>query len=299
MSENHSLQQKQHETIIAPAITWAIATASFLTIIKFVVALLTHSMAIMASTLDSAMDAAASFINYIAAKQATEPPDEEHTYGHEKIESLAGLIQSLLILVSGLFLITEATRRFFFGSYVEVIPLGIAVIAFSMVVSLILVWRLAGAARKTKSMILDTEKLHYSMDILNNLGIILALVLVRLTGNVIWDLAISVVISLYIFKSAYDIMRKAVDELLDRSLPQTAISEIESLIFSHHSSIVGFHDFRSHRVGRKIFLDFHIEIAGVKEFRRAHEITESLIPKIQERYPNADVTIHYDPEGEV
>ncbi len=294
-SHHHSKMIRARET--RGAIILSIATALTLLTAKLVTALLTHSMAVMASALDSLLDVAASSVNLIASGKAAKPPDEDHAYGHEKVESLASLFQSLFIGASGLWLIIEAVRRIVMGSYVKDIELGVGVMVFSIVLTLFLTWRLQTVRKQTHSLILNTESLHYSMDVLSNLGTIVALILVKWTHLILWDLVLSVLIAGYVFKTAYGILRQAVDELLDRSLPPVSKEEIENLIRTHHPMIVGFHNFRSRRVGEQIFMDFHIEIRGEENFTKAHAMTESLIRHIQEIHAEADITVHYDPEG--
>lgn len=282
----------------AHAIIWSISGAALLAVLKLATGLLTNSMAILASALDSGMDAASSTINYVAAREAAKPPDEEHEYGHGKIESLASLFQSLAIGVSGIFLIIESIRRLIQGSFVQEIGAGIVVMGFSLFVTIFIIARLTFAQKKTGSLILTTEKLHYTTDIFTNGGALVALVLVKWTGIVALDLIFSVAVAVYIFRTSYGILRQAVDELLDKSLHPVSKEEISQMIHDYHPSLGGLHNFRSRRVGRQIFMDFHIEIRGEDNFRRAHDMTEGLILKIQERYSDADVTVHYDPEGE-
>ncbi len=276
----------------------SIATAACLLFIKFLTGFLTHSMAIMASALDSAMDVATSTVNLIAAKEASKPPDEDHAYGHGKIESLAGLFQSLLIGFSGVMLVVESVKRLVQGTYIARLDIGIGVMIFSMAASWLLVWRIHFLAQRTKSLILATEKLHFTTDILANGGIIAALWLIKMTGIVYFDLLISIGIAVYIFKVSFGILKKAVDELLDRSLPPVSKEEIEKLILDHDAAIVGVHNFRSRLVGDKIFMDFHIEIRGEHDFKGAHLKAESVISMLERRYRGSDITVHYDPEGE-
>lgn len=294
-----SLSRQMKAKEAASAIRWSIATAAILMIVKLIAGIMTHSMAIFASMLDSLLDVANSSVNLVASIKAAKPPDEDHAYGHEKIESLASLFQSGLIIVSGLFLVVESVRRFFAGSHVDHLSLGVWVMVFSIVMSLLLAWKLRDSAAKSKSMILSTEVLHYSMDAFSNGGALIALLLVRATGLVFWDLLFSLFIASYIFKTAFEILRRAVDELLDHSLPPVSVWEIEKIIRSYNPAIVSFHNFRSRRVGEQIFMDFHIEIRGEDNFSRAHDMTEGLIARIQEWYPGADITVHYDPEGAI
>ncbi len=280
-------------------LTLSISTGLFLAVTKFVIGLVTHSMAVMSSALDSMLDVTVSTVNLIAAREAAKPPDEEHSYGHGKVESLAGLFQSILIGLSGLYIVGESVKRLIVGSFVHSPFLGIGVMIFSMVASWLLIWRLKSMAKRYQSMILETESLHFTMDILSNGGVIAALVLVRWTGLVIWDLVISILVAGYILKTSYAVFRRAIDELLDRSIAPVSKDEIEKLVLDHHPTIVGIHNFRSHCVGNQIFLDFHIEIRGEHDFKRAHGVTEHLIADIRKKYPGSDIVVHYDPEGEI
>lgn len=281
------------------ALKLSMAAGLTLSIIKFVAGLFTHSLAVMASALDSAMDAGVSSVNWIAAREAAKPPDEDHAYGHGKIESLAALFQSLFIGASGIYIVVESFKRLIFGSFVHDALAGIVVMCFCIIATFGLVWRLRVVRRNSQSMILAAEELHFTTDVLSNGGVILALALVKLTGMVLWDLVVSILVAGYIFRASYQILRRAIDELLDRSLPPVSKEEIEKLILGHHDSIVGLHNFRSRRVGQQIFLDFHMEIRGEEDFKKAHLMAESVIQKIQEKHPGADVTVHFDPEGEM
>ena len=280
------------------ALALSIGAAVLLMIVKFTTGIMTHSMAIMASALDSTLDAMMSALNFFAFRAASKPPDEEHAYGHGKVESLAALFQSLFIGVSGSFVIYEAVKRLFQGSYVSEIPLGVGVIVFSGLVTLGLTWRLSALSKKNKSLILGTEKAHYAMDFVNYVGIISALIVVGITKSVFWDLAVSIFVALYIFKQAVEILTRAISELLDRGPSITELKQIKMLILRHHAAIVGVHNLRSRKVGNQLILDFHIEIRGEDDFKKAHEMTESLIDKIKEYHSQADVTVHFDPEGE-
>jgi len=280
------------------AIILSVGVALLLTIVKFSAGLMTHSMAIMASALDSTLDMMMSALNFFAFRVASKPPDDEHAYGHGKVESLASLFQSLFIGASGSFVIIEAVKRLIRGSYVSDIGLGIGVIAFCGVVTFLLSWRLNVLSKRNQSLILRTEKAHYSMDFVSYVGVIAALALVGWTGNATWDLIVSMLVAAYIFKEAIHILMRSVSELLDRGLSNTELKAVKMLILRHHPSIVGVHNLRSRVVGNLVFLDFHIEIRGEADFKKAHEMTESLIDKIKVHHPSADVTVHFDPEGE-
>lgn len=275
----------------------AVAVSFLLVIFKFAAGWMTQSMAILASGLDSLMDVGMSSLNLFAVREALKPPDEGHEYGHGKIESLASLFQSLFILCSGFLLVGEAVRRMLSGAAVQSPEIGVGVMAVSLVMTFLLVIFMRRTRKSGTSLILDTETLHYSMDFMTGGAIIGGLLLVRLSGNGLWDLLISIAVSGYILWSAWNILRRSIDELLDRSLEPELRKQIEEAIYAHDDRIMGVHDFRGRRVGEKIFVDFHIEIREERDFYRAHGIAESLIKHLQEKHPGADVTVHYDPEG--
>lgn len=289
------MNQKAKQTAIALRVS--IATAAFLALIKLMTGLLTNSMAVLSSALDSAMDVASSSVNFIAAREAAKPPDEDHAYGHGKIESLAALFQSTFIGLSGLYVVFESIRRLIFGAELHRVAAGIGVMFFSIVITWLLVLLLSRFAKKTQSLILKTERLHFTTDIMSNGSVVVALGLVQWTGIIFWDLLASTLAALWIFRVSYKIFRQAADELLDRSLLPVSVGEIENIIRNFDPSIIGIHNFRSRKVGDQIFMDFHIEIRGETDFRQAHDKTEAVISKIQETYQGSDITVHFDPEG--
>ena len=279
------------------AVTLSVGTAFFLTIFKLSVGLLSHSLGLIASAVDSLMDVLVSTVNFIAIREADKPADREHLYGHGKIESLGGLFQSLVISASGIFLVIESIKRLITGVQLSHISTAVGVMLVSMVFTFFLVLKLKRVLKEVDSIIVGTEALHFTIDFLTNGGVILALVLVSVTGSGIWDLAVAFTIACYILYQSFGILKKSVDELLDKALPQENQKEIEQIILNHDSRIVGFHNLRTRKIGHQIFIDFHFEIRGEENFSKAHELTESLIKRICERFPGADVTVHFDPEG--
>lgn len=279
------------------AIIFAISTAGFLAVFKITVGLLSHSLGLIASAVDSLLDVLVSSVNLIAVREAAKPADREHLYGHGKIESLAGLFQSLLISASGLFLVAESIRRLVRGTEPINVPIGIGVMSVSMVLTFILVLKLKRVARQTGSIVVGTEMLHFTTDFLTNGGVIVALFLVQWTRSNAWDLVVAIAIACYILWQSIGILKTSVDELLDRALPSGEQKEIERIIIDFDRRIIGFHNLRTRKLGHQKFIDFHMEIRGEEGFARAHDLTESLIKRIRESFPGADVTVHFDPEG--
>ncbi len=297
MTSEPSVSGSSHLRQKMSAIQFSIATAFFLMVFKVAVGLVAHSLGLIASAIDSFMDVLVSSVNLIAIKEADKPADREHLYGHGKIESLAGLFQSLVISLSGLYLVFESVKRLIYRIPLEHISAALTVMVASMVLTFFLVLKLKRVFKETNSLVVCTESLHFTIDFITNGGIIAALILVRLTGSPLWDVGIAMIIACYILIQSSRILRKSIDELLDKSFPASEQKDLERIILSHDPRIVGFHNLRTRKIGHQRFIDFHFEIRGEDNFLRAHALTEALIKRVMERFPDADVTVHYDPEG--
>lgn len=276
---------------------WAIGLSGLLCMVKGAAALYTSSQALLASALDSLMDVGISSVNFLAVQKGSKPPDQDHAYGHEKIESIASYTQGIIILVFSVLLFIESFRRTWRGNLIDHSEVALAVIGFAAIVNLLITGILQRAERKTRSLILKVEMTHYLMDILTYLVIFLALVLVRWTGWPEWDMIGGICVGGYVFFLATRILLQAANELVDRSLASSSLDELNALIKGHDPRVLGYHEMRTRRAGDKAFIDFHLVMQPDQSFQQAHEIAESLIQKIKTRFPNADVTIHEDPEG--
>lgn len=275
----------------------SLALAAVLAAAKAAAGLRANSLGLIASALDSLTDFLASALNLYSLRLSERPPDAAHPYGRGKAEALAGLAQGGFIALSALGLLAESLRRVLRGAQVSPGAWGLAVMAFSAAASLWHSRSLSRAQAATQSTVLRTESAHFGVDFLSNLGVLIALGAVMVTGRAWGDVLISVAITLYILREAYRVLAFSAQEILDRGLPEETLREIETTIRGHHPQIVGFHNLRARRSGPRVFIDFHIEIRDVRDFTQAHEITEDLIDRIRRSVPNADVTVHYDPEG--
>ena len=274
----------------------SIAAAAFLILLKTATGWLTGSISVWASLLDSAMDIFASAINYYAVRAASRPPDEDHRYGHGKAESLAGLFQSFVIGVSGLFLVREAVQRVITPRPTAQEWLGVFTMAVAALVSLALVAYLRRVARRTDSPALAADAVHYATDVYTNAAALVALLAVALTGWTAADPLISLAISGFIIFSAFDVARDAVDVLMDRRLPREIDAKVAKVVARFRGEgVVGFHDLRTRRSGSLKFIDMHLEIDGGQSLQQAHDLTVRVIRAIQAEVPRSRVQIHTDP----
>jgi ferrous-iron efflux pump FieF len=276
----------------------SILAAAFLITLKLVTGFITGSISVWASLLDSTMDIFASIINYFAVRAASRPADEDHTYGHGKAESLAGLFQAIVIAASGIFLISESIRRIIYPNPTSSEWLGVLTMLVAVVVSIALVARLKRVARETESPALQADATHYMTDIFTNLGALLALVIIGLTPWQIADPVISIGIAFYILWSAVSVGRESIDVLMDRRLPPDVDEQIAVVVSSYRDQgVLGFHDLRTRRSGSQKFIDLHLEVERDMSLQDAHDVSVRVLRAIEAEIPRARVQIHTDPAG--
>ncbi len=278
------------------SLRWAIGLSSLLALLKTISGLTCSSATLLASALDSLMDTGVSSVNYLSVRKASKPPDDDHAYGHEKIESLASYTQGIIIFVFAFLILGDTIRRTWARNIVFHSEVAVATIILSAVINLFLTSILHRAGSKTDSLILKAEKAHYSMDILSYAVILVALLLVKWSGWSFWDLLGGVLLAIYVAYLAARILLQAGSELVDRSLAKRALDELDTLI-RKQPGVLSYHQMRTRKAGAKTFIDFHLVLEPEQTFEEAHEITESLIEKIGTRFENADITVHEDPRG--
>ncbi|MDX2479648.1 MAG: cation diffusion facilitator family transporter [Desulfuromusa sp.] len=277
------------------AATFSICGALTLAIIKLVIALLSGSMAVMASAVDSLLDILMSGVNFMAIRHAEQPPDQSHPFGHGKFETLATLFQALVITGSGGWIIYESVARLGRNNRLENIDQGIGVLAFSAVVSWFIARHLSRVAKQTDSSALEADSLHFRMDIYSNLGLMAGLVLVR-WFDIHWlDAALSILVASYILHEALQLIKRSLTDILDHELPDEIQQQVHQLISSHDGQLAGYHGLRTRRAGSMKIMDFHLEVCKDMTVAEAHKLTDSLEKKIEKEIPGANVIIHVDP----
>jgi cation diffusion facilitator family transporter len=286
----------QEEAAKTNAARLSVLAAAFLITLKLATGLKTGSISVWASLLDSAMDIFASIINYFAVRAAARPADEDHAYGHGKAESLAGLFQSIVIAISGIYLVREAIRRIITLQETHSEWLGIGTMCIAMIVSMALVRRLQRVARETDSLALASDAIHYTTDIYTNGGALVALLIVALTRWTIADPLVSILIAIYILASAVHVARESIDVLMDRRLPLEVDEQIAAIVNRYKDEgVLGFHDVRTRRSGSQKFIDLHLEIARDTRLEEAHDLSVRVLRSIEAEIPRTRVQIHTDP----
>jgi ferrous-iron efflux pump FieF len=286
----------QAERLMRRATVAAVSVAGFLIVIKGAAWIATGSVAMLASLVDSLLDAVASTVNLIAVRHSLEPPDEEHRFGHGKAEPLAGLAQSAVIVVSALFLLRESLLKFIEPEPVAAGALGIAVIVVSIVASFALVRYQRRVIRRTRSVAIEADSIHYQGDLLMNTGVIAALALSSFGGLPLADPLFGAAIAVFIAWQAWRILRRSYDQLMDREFPDEERVQVEAVLAAH-PEVVGVYDLRTRISGMQRFIQANLEFPPHMTLEEVHDITDEVEDEIRAAFPGAEVVIHPEPEG--
>ena len=278
------------------ATTAAVCVALLLIAVKLAAWLVTDSVSLLSSLADSAMDALASLVNLLAVRHALQPADSEHRFGHGKAEPLAGLGQAALISASGIYLIVEAVERLITPRAIEQGAFGLGVMAFSIAVTSALVAYQRSVVRRTDSLAIRADSVHYATDILVNAGVIVSLLLVMFLEWNAADPIVALIIAGFIIYSAFRIARESLNHLMDRELPDADRDRIKQIALGH-PAVIDCHDLKTRAAGVNSFIQFHISMDGDLTLDDAHVISDAVELEILAAFPNAEVIIHADPEG--
>jgi len=273
----------------------SIATAASLAALKLVAGLLTGSLAVLASAIDSLLDILMSGVNYLAIRQAEQPADKSHPFGHGKFETVATLAQSLFIALSGGWIIFESVRRLRNGAPLARLEEGMAVLVLSAAVSWWLTRYLRRAARETDSSALQADSLHFAMDVYTNLALVAGLAAISLFDLPWLDPVLSLMVALYILVEALRLVRYSLRDVLDEQLPETIRREVEQLIEAHQEHLIDVHNLRTRRAGSQKIMDFHLTVCKHLSVAEAHAIADHLEKRIMQEIRGSDVTIHIEP----
>ncbi|PKM31816.1 MAG: divalent metal cation transporter FieF [Gammaproteobacteria bacterium HGW-Gammaproteobacteria-11] len=293
MSNPTALSPEERSRLLKLATYASVSVATALILLKSGVWVMSGSVSLLASLIDSLMDAGASIINLFAVRYALKPPDREHRFGHGKAEALAGLAQAAFISGSALLVLLQGIDRLFNPRPLDAAWLGIAVMVLSIIATLGLLLVQRQVIKQTGSTAISADSLHYRSDLLLNASIIVALLLASF-GIQRADALFGLAIAVFIGYSAIQIGMQAIQILMDHELPDEIRHEVLALTRGI-PGVIDVHDFRSRESGHLWFMQMHLELPAQMPLIEAHELGETVRAAIEARYPQADVLIHSDP----
>ncbi|MDC0933876.1 cation diffusion facilitator family transporter [Arcobacteraceae bacterium] len=272
------------------------SVAAFLTLIKLAIGIMSGSVAVLASAIDSILDMFVSLFNYFAISNSEKPADKYFNYGRGKIEALASVIEGVIITLSGLFLLYTAINKYFSNQVSTYLDISLIVMVISLFITIGLVAYLNAVAKKTNNMVIKADALHYKTDVWVNGAVLFSLVIVYFTKYEIVDIIIGTGISIFIIYSAYELIEDGILVLLDRALPEKTALSIEK-IFSQDENVNDYHDLKTRNVGEHNYVDVHLVFDCIMTLMSAHKISDKIEDKIREldKSKNWIINIHMDP----
>ena len=257
----------------------------------------TDSTAMLGSLADSGLDLIASLVVLLGVRIAAVPADYDHRFGHGKAEALAALVQVILITVSAIFIGFRAVQRLLSSAQTGEAELGIGVSIVAMVLTFALITYQRHVVKRTGSLAIGTDRLHYSSDLLLNGSVIVALVLDQFAGLTGADALFGLLIALWLLWSAWSASSHALAQLMDREWPDD-LRERFLAATKEYPELAGLHDFRTRTSGTHYFAQFHVWVPADWTVQEAHDRLDRVEEQLQQRFPNTEILIHVDPEGQ-
>lgn len=273
------------------------SVALLLVLIKLYAWLVSDSSAMLASTTDSILDLFASVMNIVILRFALAPADNEHRFGHGKAESLAGLVQAAFVLGSALLLIFNGVERVMNPQVIvhSEVAIWVTIIAIALTLALVVLQRFV--IKRTGSIVINADALHYQSDLFLNIGVLVAIIL----SQGYWlqaDGLFTIAVALYLLFGAGQIIYQSVYQLMDHELNEDEVAKITAIILSHEHAL-GIHELRTRQSGAQRFIQFHLELDDNLSLLQAHSIGDDIEDKICQALAPCEVFIHHDPSSVV
>lgn len=281
-------------TLMKRAAIASVGVSMFLVAIKAGAYFASHSVAMLASLADSALDLFASALNMFAIHQALVPADAEHRFGHGKAEPLAGLAQGAFIIASGLFLVIQSVQRIVTPEPIDNSIAALVVMCVSIFTTILLVIYQRRVVAQTGSVAVDADRTHYASDLATNLGVILALVLTAWLGWTLADPIIALLVAGVMVWTAWGVARTSLDQLMDRELPEEDRARIIR-IAEAHERVRNVHDLKTRQAGLSTFMQLHLALDPGMTLAEAHTVSDAVESALRHAYPGAEIIIHQDP----
>lgn len=264
------------------------------TIVKIVAAILTGSVSLLSEATHSFTDVFASTMAYGSVRAGSAPPDEEHPYGHGKIESLAGFAESILLFGVVVYVVFEAITRLIYPQPIARLDLGMAVMAVSAVGAFLASRYVGRIGREAHSLALESNSQHLMVDAVTSLGVLVGLFVVSTTGLPWADSIIALVFAVWMAYGAWKLAYRAFHDLIDVRLTDPEVAQVRAILDAD-PSVLGYHRLRTRRAGSVRYVDLHLVAPREWSLVQAHDLADRLEKQIAANLAPANVVIHVDP----
>jgi cation diffusion facilitator family transporter len=274
---------------------WSVIAAIFITGFKLIIGLLTGSLGILSEALHSGLDMVAAMITYFSVRVSDKPADRDHNYGHGKVENLSALVETILLLVTCVWIIYEAIHRLKSGqTTIEVTAWSYIVVICSIVIDFTRSRALYRVAKKHNSQALEADALHFSTDIWSSTVVLFGLICYQFLGWYRADSIAALLVALIVLVVCYQLGRKAIDVLLDKSPLGTTKIVHETL--KEFPEVLKFHGLKARTAGADTFIKFNVHFDPDLSLREVHEVCDKIESEIKKRVVRSEVYIHAEPE---
>lgn len=276
---------------------WAklsILSNTLLILMKIIVGILSGSVSIISEGIHSTMDLFAAMVAYISIKISSKPADEDHQYGHGKVENISGVIEALLIFVASFLILFEAIKKMFHPEPIENAYLGVLVMGISSGINFLVSKKLYKVAKKEGSIALEADALHLKADVLTSLGVASGLLIIQLTNLYILDSIVAIAVAIFILKEAYQLLAKAFNPLMDISLTKKEMKNINTEIEKYSDQICRCENLRTRNGGYTKYIDFTLITPENLTVKEAHDICDKIEDGISKKIKNTSIMIHIE-----
>lgn len=272
----------------------SVLSNTLLIILKLTIGIISGLVSIVAEAFHSLNDLIASFVAFIGVRKAQGPPDENHQYGHGKIEILTGTIENILILLISLYIIYEGINKFIHKTEAEFVEIGILIMIFSGLVNFFLSKFLIRKGRELRSIGIEIDGEHLKADVITSFGVAITLVILKIT-NIWWlDPLAAILVGIWVFFIFLRLSKKLIEQAIDTGISKEQIEKIKEILDSEND-IKFYHKIRTRQSGSTIFIDMHIKVDKNLSVEKSHNITKKIEEKIREQLGDANVLIHVEP----
>ena len=290
----------EHDKLKRGAARLSVLSNTILVIAKFVVGIMSGSVSILSEAVHSGIDLVAALIAWFAVRESGKPADDEHRFGHGKIENVAGTIEAVLIFGAALYIIWEAVHKLVKGTVeIENLGIGAAVMGISALANYLVSRHLLNVAIETDSVALEADAMHLQTDVYTSAGVLAGLAAIKLTGITILDPIVAIVVACLILKAAYDLTKSAFFHILDIKLPDDEEAIIHDVMKENVLHFLEYHKLRTRKSGHIRHVDMHLVVPKLMTVEKGHKLSHQISSDIEKRLSHSHVLVHIEPcEGQ-
>jgi cation diffusion facilitator family transporter len=291
-----SLISKEHDKLKRGAARLSVLSNTMLVTAKLVVGIMSGSVSIMSEAVHSGIDLVAAGIAWYSVRISGKPADDDHRFGHGKIENVAGTIEAVLIFAAAVFIVSEAIHKLRSGvGEVENIGLGAAIMAASSIVNYLVSRHLLSVAIKTDSVALEADAMHLRTDVYTSVGVLGGLVAIKLTGIAMLDPLVAIAVALMIIKAAWDLTKTAFFHILDVKLPDDEEALIHDVMTRYTGRFIEYHKLRTRKSGHIRHIDMHLVVPKLMTVEAGHALSHQITADIEQCLPYSHILVHIEP----